>query len=88
MVKVQKRDKTWENYLESKVEEGVRLAGATSAEASRVAKEVTKKVGKKAEIKAEELSEMVLASLDKVNKVAAKEFRRYRAEKLGKKKSK
>jgi len=89
MTKVRKRDKSWENYLESKVEEGVRLSGATAEEAAKVAKEVSKKIAKKAEITAEGLSEIVLASLDKVNKVAAKEFRRYRGEKLkAKKKSK
>ncbi len=87
MTKVHKRDKSWETYLESKVATGVRGAGATAEEASRVAKEVTKKIGKKAEITAEELSETVLASLDKVDKAAAKEFRRYRAGKLSKKKS-
>jgi len=88
VTKVHKRDKSWETYLESKVEEGVKGAGATSEEAARVAKEVTRSVAKKAEVTAEELSEVVLASLDKVDKAAAKEFRRYRGEKLKAKKAK
>jgi len=88
MVKVHKRSKRWEQYLESKVVNGVKAAGATSEEAARVAKEVTEKVAKKTEITAEELSEMVVVSLEKVNKAAAKEFRRFRAAKLKAKKTK
>jgi transcriptional regulator NrdR family protein len=86
MVKVQKRDKSWEEFAKSKIENGVKAAGATSEEATRVAEEVAKKVAKRAKISAEELSDMVVEALEKVNKNAAKEFRRFRAEKLKPKK--
>jgi transcriptional regulator NrdR family protein len=82
MVKVQKRDMSWEEFVKSKVERGAKLAGATSEEAAHVADEVSKKVAKKAKIGAEELSQMVVNSLEKVDKAAAKEFQRFKAEKL------
>jgi transcriptional regulator NrdR family protein len=86
MVKVQKRDKSWEEFAKSKIENGVKGAGATSEEATRVAEEVAKKVAKRVKISAEELSDMVVEALEKVNRDAAKEFRRFRAEKLKSKK--
>jgi transcriptional regulator NrdR family protein len=86
MVKVQKRDKSWEEFMKSKVETGVKAAGATSEEAARVAEEVSKKVARRAKVGAEELSDIVVEALEKVNKTAAKEFRRFRAEKLKPKK--
>jgi transcriptional regulator NrdR family protein len=82
MVKVQKRDMSWEEFVKSKVERGAKLAGATSEEAVRVADEVSKNVAKKAKVSAEELSQMVVDSLEKVDKTAAKEFKRFRAKKL------
>ena len=86
MVKVQKRNKNWEKFVKSKVENGVKEAGATSEEAKRVAEEISKKIAKRTKIRAEELSDMVVKTLDKINKDAAKEFRRFRAEKLKSKK--
>jgi transcriptional regulator NrdR family protein len=86
MVKVQKRNKSWEEFVKTKVENGVKAAGATREEAARVAEEVSKKVARRVKIRAEELSEMVVEALEKVNKNAAKEFRRFRAEKLKPKK--
>jgi transcriptional regulator NrdR family protein len=86
MVRVQKRDKSWEKFAKSKVEAGVKAAGATSEEAARVAEEISKKVAKRVKISAEELSDMVVEALEKVDKTAAKEFRRFRAEKLKPKK--
>jgi transcriptional regulator NrdR family protein len=88
MVRVQKRDKSWEEFVKSKVENGVKGAGATSEEAARIAEEISKKVAKRAKISAEELSDMVVDALEKVNKTAAKEFRRFRAEKLKSRKKK
>jgi transcriptional regulator NrdR family protein len=67
---------------------GVKKAGATAEEAARVAKEVTEKVARKAEVSAEELSNMVVTSLKKVNKVAADKFLKHRDEKLKAKKKK
>ena len=86
MVKVKKRKGTTEEFVTSKIAEGVKKAGATAEEASRVAKETTEKVAHKAEVKAQELSEMVVTSLKNVNKAAANEFVRFRNEKLKAKK--
>jgi len=86
MVKVQKRDKSWEEYTKAKIERGVKAAGATSEEAARVAEEISKKLARRVKISAEELSDMVIEALEKINKAAAKEFRRFRAEKLKSKK--
>ena len=86
MAKVKKRDGGWEEYAESKVAAAARGSGATAKEAAQVAKEVTAKLAKKAEISAEELSEIVIKSIEKVNKAAAKEFVRFRDSKLKAKK--
>ena len=88
MVKVKKRDGSFEEFVESKIVAGVKKAGATAEEAAQVAKEVTAKVVKKAEVTAEELSNMVVASLEKVNKVAADEFAKFRDKNLKAKKKK
>lgn len=82
LVKVKKRKGTTEEFVESKIAEGVKRAGATAEEASQVAKEIAEKVAHKAQVKAQELSEMVVTSLRKVNKAAANEFVRFRDEKL------
>lgn len=82
MVKVQKRDMSWEEFVKSKVERGAKLAGATAEDAARVAEDVSKKVAKRAKVSAEELSQMVIDSLNKVDKAAAKEFEQFKAQKL------
>jgi len=88
MVKVKKRSERIEEYVESKIINGVKKAGATAEEAARVAKEVADKVAHKGEVTAEELSTMVVASLGKVNKKAAEEFVKFRDRKLKEKKQK
>ena len=88
MVRVRKRDGTTEEYVESKIVSGVKKAGATAQEATRVTKDVTKQVARKAEVRAEELSDIVVKCLEKVNKAASKEFVRFRDAKLKSKKGK
>ena len=88
MVKVKKRDGRIQEYVESKIVNGVRKAGATAEEAAHVAKEVSENVANRAEIAAEELSRMVVTSLRKVNKKAADEFVKFRDSKLKEKKKK
>jgi transcriptional regulator NrdR family protein len=86
--KIKKRDGRLEEFIESKIVAGVKKAGATAEEATHVAKEVSAKVANKVEVTAEELSNMVVASLKKVNKAAADEFVKYRDKKLKAKKEK
>jgi transcriptional regulator NrdR family protein len=86
MVKVKKRDGKWEEYVESKVEAAVKASGATAKEAAQVAKEVTAKLAKMIEVDARELSEIVVKTIEKVNRAAAKEFVRFRDSKLKAKK--
>ncbi len=88
MVKVKKRDGKWEEYVESKVVAAAKASGATAKEAAQVAKEVTAKLAKRAEVDAKELSEIVVKTIEKVNKAAAKEFVRFRGSKLKAKKKK
>jgi transcriptional regulator NrdR family protein len=88
LVKIKKRDGRLEEFAESKIVAGLRKAGATAEEATHIAKEVAEKVAHKAEVTAEELSNMVVASLKKVNRVAAGEFAKYHDEKLKAKKKK
>ena len=88
MVKVKKRGERIEEYVESKIINGVKKAGATAEEAARVAKEVAEKVAHKGKVTAEELSTMVVTSLRKVNKKAAEEFVKFRDKKLKEKKQK
>lgn len=85
---MKKRDGKWEEYVESKVVAAAKASGATAREAAQVAKEVTAKLAKKAEVDAEELSEIVVKTIEKVNKAAAKEFVRFRDGKLKAKKKK
>jgi len=82
LVRVRKRDGRFEDFIEAKIVAGVKRTGATAEEAARVVKEVSGKVARRTEIAAEELSEMVIASLRKVNKVAADEFVKFRDTKL------
>lgn len=88
MVKVKKRDGRFEEFIESKIADGVKRAGATAGEAERVAKAVSWDLAHETEITAEELSTMVVNSLKKVNKAAANEFVKYRDKKLRAKKGK
>ncbi len=44
MVKVKKRDGRLEEFMESKIVEGIKKAGATAEEASQVAKKITKRM--------------------------------------------
>lgn len=86
LVRIKKRDGGFEEFVESKIAAGVRKAGATAEEAAQVTKEVAEKVADKAEVTAEELSDMVVTSLKKVNKVAADEFVKFRNKRSGVKK--
>ena len=86
MVKVKKRDGRFEEFVESKIVAGIKKAGATTEEAAYVAKEVSAELAHKTEVTAEELSNMVMASLKKVNKAAADEFVKFRDKKLKAKK--
>jgi transcriptional regulator NrdR family protein len=81
MVSVRKRIGRTEEYLESKIIEGVKKAGATAEEAAKVVTDVGAKVEKMTVVEAEKLSDMVLESLRKVNKTAADAFLKFRGEK-------
>jgi transcriptional regulator NrdR family protein len=87
MVRVRKRDGTVEEFLESKIINGAKRAGATAEQAGRVAKEVGENIAHRAEFTAEELSEMVVGGIKKVNRTAADEFVKFRDNKLRSKKS-
>lgn len=82
MVRVKKRDGRLQRFLESKIIRSVRRAGATARQATYVAVDVSLKIGRKAIIPAAKLSNMVVASLRKVNKKAAQAFVRFRKKKL------
>lgn len=86
MVKIKKRDGRIEEYIESKIITGVKKAGATAEEATRVAKEVAEKVAQRGQVTAAELSRLVVTSLRKVNSRAAEEFVKFRESKLKAKK--
>jgi transcriptional regulator NrdR family protein len=77
-IKVKKRDGTFEDYVEAKVVAGVKRAGATADQATRVGKEVSQKVAGKALITAEELSSMVVSTLAKINKEASGAFVKFK----------
>lgn len=79
--KVKKRDGHLEDFMEAKIIEAVKKAGATMEQAVHVAKEVTAKVAKMALVTTAQLAKMVVDALKKVNKKAAAEFARYRAAK-------
>jgi transcriptional regulator NrdR family protein len=82
VVKVKKRDGRLEEFVESKIIAGCVKAGATAKEAARVGKEVSMAIAKTAIVPAEKLSDMVVASLKKVNKAAADAFVKFREQKL------
>jgi len=82
MVKVKKRNGRYEEFIESKIVTAVQKAGASAEEAKHVANEVYKKVATKAEVTANDLSNMVIASLSKVNIAAAGNFAKFRDLKL------
>ena len=82
MVRVKKRSGKLEEYLESKIVTGVRKAGASAKEAEHVAKQVSKMVAHKRVVTADALSDMVAASLLKVNKSAAGNYIKFRDIKL------
>ena len=82
LVKVRKKDGRLEEFDESKIASGVRKAGATAEEAAYITQEVSKKVAYLAEVASEELSDMVVASLSKINKAEAEKFVQARDEKL------
>lgn len=86
MIKVRKRDGSLEDFKDSKIVAGCRKAGASAKEAAQVAKEVSKKVAKMVVVPATRLSNMVVASLKKVNKSAANAFVEFREKKLKAKK--
>jgi transcriptional regulator NrdR family protein len=75
-----------EEFKELKIVEGCKKAGATAKQAVEVAKATSIKVAKTAVVPAEKLSNMVVASLKRVNKVAAATFVKFRNGKLKRKK--
>ena len=82
MVRVKKRSGRFEEFIESKIATSVRKAGGSKKEAQNVAEEVSKKVAKKREVTADDLSNLVAASLRKVNKAAAGNFTKFKDVKL------
>ncbi|MDQ1281040.1 MAG: hypothetical protein QG670_2304 [Thermoproteota archaeon] len=86
MVKVKKRDGRMEEFIESKIITGVKKAGATAEEATKVGKEVAEKVAQRGQVTATELSRLVVTSLRKVNSKAAEAFVKFRDNKLKTKK--
>jgi len=82
MVKVKKRNGRYEEFIESKIVSAVQKAGASSEEAKHVAEEVYENVAPKSEVAANDLSNMVIASLSKVNRAAAANFAKFRDLKL------
>lgn len=81
-VKIRKRDGRIEDFLESKIVDGVKKAGATAKEAVHVAKDVSAHVAHRTEVAAEELSHLVVTSLRKVNRAASEAFVKFRDAKL------
>ena len=82
MVRVKKRSGRLEEYIESKIATSVQKVGASAKEAEHVAKQVSKMVAPKREVTADDLSNMVAASLLKVNKSAAGNYIKFRDIKL------
>jgi transcriptional regulator NrdR family protein len=78
LVKVKKRNGKIEEYLESKIVTSVERAGANDKEAAHVVKEISKKLAHKRVVTSDDLSNMVAASLSKVNKAAAGNYIKYR----------
>jgi len=85
MAKVRKRNGTLQTFNKNKIVRACKMAGASAKSAMMVAEEVAKKVGE-GTVRAERLSKLVIASLGKVNKRAAKGFVAYVKKKYSKKK--
>ena len=85
MAKVRKRNGTLQTFNKNKIVRACKKAGASAKSAMMVAEEVAKKVGK-GTIRADRLSKLVIATLRKVNKRAAKVFVAYVKKKYSKKK--
>ena len=85
MAKVRKRNGTLQTFNKNKIVGSCKKAGASAKSAMMVAEEVAKKVGK-GTVRADRLSKLVIASLGKVNKRAAKGFVSYVKKKYSKKK--
>ena len=86
MVEVKKREGRIEEYIEQKISQGLKKAGASAEEAEKVVKDVAGKVARRTQLTASELSSMVVTSLRKVNNKAAEEFVKFRDNKLKAKK--
>ena len=82
MVRVKKRSGRFEEYIESKIVTAVIKAGASVKEAEHVAKRVSRMVVPMREVTTDDLSNMVVASLRKVNRAAAGNFTKFRDIKL------
>jgi transcriptional regulator NrdR family protein len=82
MTQVKKRDGTTEQFILSKIETGIKKAGATAQQAVQVAKEITKKTAGKVDVAAADLSDWVVVELRKVNKKAADAFAKFRDRKM------
>jgi len=82
LVRVKKRSGRFEEFIESKIVTAVQKAGASAKEAEHVAKRVSKMVAHKREVTSDDLSNMVAASLSRVNKAAAGNFTKFRDIKL------
>ena len=85
MTKVRKRNEALQTFNKNKIVRACKKAGASDKSAMMVAEEVAKKVGE-GTVRAERLSKLVIASLRKVNKRAAKGFVSYVKKKYSKKK--
>jgi transcriptional regulator NrdR family protein len=82
LVRVKKRSGRFEEYIESKIVTAVIKAGASVKEAEHVAKRVSRMVVPMREVTTDDLSNMVVASLRKVNRAAAGNFTKFRDIKL------
>jgi len=78
MVKVKKKDGSIEEFMKEKIIEGCKRAGTTAEQAMEVAEEVTKKVTKMATVTTDKIADLVLNSLDRINKMAADAYRKFR----------
>jgi transcriptional regulator NrdR family protein len=81
MAKVRKRNGSMEEFKLSKIVAGCEKAGSTPEQALCVSKELVAAVGERSVVTAEELSDKVVAELEKVNEVAAEAFKTYGARK-------
>lgn len=84
MTKVRKRSGRLQTFNKNKIVRACKKAGASTKSAVMVAEEVAKKVGK-GTVRAQRLSKLVIASLQKVNKRATRNFVAYVKKKYSKK---